>query len=357
MGNVFHRWYSVIAKEHIIDNKKLLQLSVTENIKVEEVLRNTNFDVVASFDLKFYFKNNNLGLEIPFESIKHGSEIAMPSLPVSVTVKQRIEKDGVVALDTSFPIMANLPDMTCSDFIKSICQMYALFPYFDIKNSKLKFLQIDDIYDNVDKAKNWDDKVVSEPWSMERTFGDYAKKNLFRYAEDDTVRTVSQDYLVLEDSTLDAEKELVTLKFSATDMSGNLASLPIYASKEGGVAPEKPQSIKPRILSQGVIDVENGTESEIYKSLTFNSSMFFENKDIGLLDIYYGRYRDVVSKPVVRDVTVMLSEVELMNMSTLDIIYLRGKYWMPIKVQVGIDGKAQARLILLPNVFKQATPD
>lgn len=262
-----------------------------------------------------------------------------------------------------YPVVPNLPDMTCVDFIKSICNMYALFPYYNFETETLEFLQIEDISnkENIANAKNWDNKVIAEPWSIERSFGDYAKYNRFRYADDDTVTTVSQGYLELDNNLLVAEKDLIDLKFSATDQKWtlfyyynylpyyyNVAYLPYFVRNSSDKV--EFQSIKPRMLSERVIKIEDGETSLKCKSLIFDELLKFQGEK-GLIKTYYGRYKDVVERPVVRDVTVLLNEVELMNMSTLDVIYLRGKYWMPIKVQVGISGKAKARLMMLPKVF------
>lgn len=344
----------------VADDRILMELVFRGTFDWETVLTNDNENgIVREYPIELEFYNEMSGVVVPFikvESTTNGMvSYALPLLPVSLTVAQQVanEDKDFVLLNSNFPIMKNLPDMTGIDFVKSVCQMYCLFPHFDIKNNTLKFLQIDDIFDpqNIARAKNWDNKVIAEPWSIERSFGDYAKKNRLKYQDDDTVTTTSEGFMELDNQILIAQKDLSDLKFSATDIKNDLAHLPLFVTKENSTdAPER-KDIKPRILSMGGIYVKEAETTTEYKALTFDKTMFFETENVGLVDTYYGRYRDVVSKPVLRDVVVMLNEVELMNMSTFDIIYLRGKYWMPIKIQVGIDGKAQARLMLLPNVF------
>lgn len=266
-----------------------------------------------------------------------------------------------------YPVALNLPDMTCTDFIKSICQMYALFPYFNIEENTLEFLQFDNIYDNKECAKDWDNKVLAESNGLTRAFGDYAKKNRFRYQDDETVSTTAEGYMYLNNNKLLSEKDLVDLKFAATDERMKeiktesqtepgvfvydykpMAYLPYFEKDDSGKVSFK--SLKPRILSEKEINLNNGEKWFDYKALRFDPSLMFGASG-GLLDMYYGRYKEVVEQPVLRDVWVMLTDVEQMQISRLDIIYLGGKYWMPMKIQVGITGKAKVSLMMLPKVF------
>jgi hypothetical protein len=120
-----------------------------------------------------------------------------------------------------------LPDMKQLDYLKMNMLLGGLTIQVDPYEPYLKLSPGSKLLENIPKAKDWTRKraAYAQPGRLpERAltfrFGSYAQANLLKWAEDDNVTEGYGDgQLDVADEVLDAEYELATLPFAATEAS------------------------------------------------------------------------------------------------------------------------------------------
>ena len=112
----------------------------------------------------------------------------------------------------------NLPDMGQIDFIKMICNMFALIPDVTPKDRKIRFWNYGELYDNIPNARDWSTYLSERDDETEFKFGDYAQNNWLRYREsEDVVIDEGAGAMQIDDETLPNDKEVVELPLSTCD--------------------------------------------------------------------------------------------------------------------------------------------
>lgn len=75
----------------------------------------------------------------------------------------------------------NLPEMTQSDFIKLICNMFALVPECNPRTRNVDFWSFNELYENIPIARDWSEYMSESADETEFKFGDYAQRNFMRF--------------------------------------------------------------------------------------------------------------------------------------------------------------------------------
>lgn len=219
----------------------------------------------------------------------------------------------------------NLPDMTQLDFIKFICQLYCLFPVSSVNNSEqVEFIPIDAIDEAKPKAKDWSDKLLEysrdTPKKISFRLGDYAKKNAIQWTEDENdyvTDSVRKGDLLVDDDTLDKEKDLVTFPFAASD--GTVISHWYIESTGDPNDPYKAEftEVKPRIMR--VVEWYNYTNKKVTR-------LEFSKLSIpSILSAYYQTYQGFISKPRIITEHIRINELDVRDIDFRIPVYL-GKY-------------------------------
>jgi len=228
-----------------------------------------------------------------------------------------------------FPIIPNLPDMTCADFILQCSQIAGVFPQNENDDpSIIDFYSAQTIYDNIPNAIEWSDKLIkkkdrlSEMEDVVFTVGSYCKKNTLTYKNGDAstqlVGSINVDNDNLEDTS-----QLVNLKFAAgkrfSDLD-NTIDYPLYDIKiASGVltTTEKNQSddIVARVMNIGGVN-----------KLFWTSDLQFAGI---VLSDNYASYQKIVEKPRYLKENFYLKPQDIQNLDLKIPIYLRqyGKYY------------------------------
>jgi hypothetical protein len=240
-----------------------------------------------------------------------------------------------IANDNRYPIPDNLPDITQVDFIKGACALLGLIPVVT-SDSTLKFVEYATILDPA-AAADWTHKVAGDIDKVSLTEGDLARRNLIAYAED---KEVTGDYdatIVVEDETLAESHELFKLPFGASNGS-SAEHYHVTPEIEEGVAVYNLEDvdIKPRVFVWS-------TDTDGSKVLDFPD--YF--KGAGLVAKYYQRFQDIVRTPVVIEVLVRLTEIDLVTLDFTRPVYLSqtGQYYSILKVQDDGNGFSKTTLI------------
>lgn len=213
-----------------------------------------------------------------------------------------------------YPIGSNLPDISVVDFIKQICWLFGLFA---IKiDTGVFFMPVSKIIDNKKKAVDWSKKLVPTGWTAKETsytFGDFAQKNYFRYEENENAKS-ADGYMVVKNNTLDHEKDLVKLPYTAGGDNGDMRAVPYFKWSDDGTIVEL-EDCGDRIMQLVISFDSQGKEDA---RLDF-SDLKFQNRvsRFGL-----SSYQDLIKSPFVIKDTFRLTEIDLKNLDYSIPVYI-----------------------------------
>lgn len=225
-----------------------------------------------------------------------------------------IELNDEAQYYTYYPIGSNLPDISVVDFIKQICWLFGLFA---IKSDTgVSFISVNKIIDNKNKAVDWSKKLVPTGWTAKETsytFGDFAQKNYFRYEENENAKS-ADGYMVVQNKTLDYEKDLVKLPYTAGGDNGDMRAVPYFKWSEDGTTVEL-EDCGDRIMQLVISFDSQGKEDA---RLDF-SDLKFQNRvsRFGL-----SSYQDLIKSPFVIKDTFRLTEIDLKNLDYTIPVYI-----------------------------------
>lgn len=225
-----------------------------------------------------------------------------------------IELNDEAQYYTYYPIGSNLPDISVVDFIKQICWLFGLFA---IKSDTgVYFISVNKIIDNKDKAVDWSKKLVPTGWTAKETsytFGDFAQKNYFRYEENENAKS-ADGYMVVQNKTLDYEKDLLKLPYTAGGDNGDMRAVPYFKWSDDGTIVEL-VDCGDRIMQLVISFDSQGKEDA---RLDF-SDLKFQNRvsRFGL-----SSYQDLIKSPFVIKDTFRLTEIDLKNIDYTIPVYI-----------------------------------
>lgn len=212
---------------------------------------------------------------------------------------------------TYYPVGPNLPNIKVVDFIKQICWLFGLFA---IKSDMgVSFIPVETIIDNKGNAVDWSKKLVPIGWTAEETsytFGDFAQKNYFRYEENENAKS-ADGYMVVQNKTLDHEKDLVKLPYTAGGDNRDMSSVPYFKWNDDGENIDL-VDCGDRIM---YLHYESGTGE--YPKLSFKGLSFNE-----IILKYYSYYQDHIKSPFVIKDTFRLTEIDLKNIDYTIPVYI-----------------------------------
>lgn len=269
-------------------------------------------NVDVEIDVSAYSYVAFLLLTNPSGTIQSGYTPAIESIDMHI-VPDIDEAQEVLYLRDSnilnYPLFTNLPDWSMGQFVKNLMKIKGLFA--NVKSStEIEFVSVSDVYDNRAQAYDWTARLLDAVSEISPTFGNYAQKNTLQYAEDDTVKGNYNGTLIVDNTTLDNENELLSVDFAGTDkevVNGNVIyTIPIYSyGGEGGDAIEYDGGLTPRTLNA---KPSAGTPSmlEVYFNLSFEE----------LVATVYVDYQSTILRPRVITVDIYIEPREL---ATLDL--------------------------------------
>jgi hypothetical protein len=112
----------------------------------------------------------------------------------------------------------NMPDMLQTDFLKAICNMFALVPEADPRSRTVYFWNYADLYANMPQARDWSAYLSERDDDVEFKFGEYAQLNYMRYKEsDDVIPNNGLGVMQINDANLAESKDMFTVPFSYSD--------------------------------------------------------------------------------------------------------------------------------------------
>lgn len=252
-----------------------------------------------------------------------GERIKFNSPSVSMYgIVVRVEEKEVKYIDkyksNYLSAIPNLPDITVVDFLKSLMHMYGLFTYYDYRlpSSTIEFLSIDDIYTKYKaNAYDWSNRLVNNgkgKMSLTYNYGSYAQVNHLKYADEKTVPIDANGTILVDDNTLETQKDLFTLPFAPSlDKEVKESETQVYAYIDLFNDKGEQNSIKERVLIGEQYKItKEGQIAKVYTSGRFDQKSHFEGTE-GLIAKYYQAYSKILKQPVAVEFSVFMDEAEL----------------------------------------------
>lgn len=232
-----------------------------------------------------------------------------------------------------FWIIPNLPDVKVIDFIKIVSSLMGVFASSTEKNV-LRFITIDKLISK-ENAYDWTKRVVAsyldnKPMQISYTLDGFAQKNIYKWQDDDSIRGNYDGYLIVENSTIADEAEVIEIPFSPTNMVGGIANIPLYTyNDETGL---QYNNVEQRLLRY---DGNRG----VFTGLDWGT-ILAEN---------YQSYQKIIRKPVIINEKIEISDIELKELDVTIPVYLAqyGRYYAIISIKAENTGICECELLQL----------
>lgn len=275
------------------------------------------------------------------------SATTISPLYLSFVKTRNIDKYGQAFYFSKFPIIPNLPDITCAEFINQCCMLTGLFPYVDPATpSVVNFYSVADLYTNKANAQDWSKYLIkesdymSEGEDIEYVLDGFSQRNTMNHASDPTNQLDTSGLITVSNTNIEYESELFRLFFAAgrrVSLFNAIVDYPLYdvSIKDGALIRNKTNQSLPIIGK-----IEN-VSSVNY--LTFPDELKFS----AIKTARYTEYQTLVSQPrIIKERFVLTPRLN----SQIDVripIYLEqyGQYYAILEAQV--DGEYNADLTLL----------
>ncbi len=330
------------------------------------IISNTNIDWIlevsfktivdtpgAYLNISFEDKNRNRIYVLKIEADKSGLHYYKNKIPFNITkydfIRIAIYAGGDIGIDynsnniislinedinenikygTYYPIGTNLPDIKVVDFIKNMCWLFGLFA--EKSDTGVRFIPVSQLSTNKTKAVDWSRKLAPTGWTAKETtysFGDYAQKNWLRYEENENAKS-ADDYLSVEDRTLDNEKDLIKMSFTAGGDNGDMRAVPYFKWNDDGENIDL-VDCGDRIM-QLVIKFDGPAGREDVR-LEF-TDLKFQNR-ISRFGLSY--YQDIIKYPFVIKDDFRLTDIDLRSLDMTVPVYIEqyGAYFAIISIK------------------------
>jgi hypothetical protein len=134
-------------------------------------------------------------------------------------------KDAQIAYNSIVDPRLYLPSMTQTDFIKMICNLFALIPDVNPRDRTIRFWNYIELYDNISIARNWSAYLSERDDEVEFKYGEYAQHNYLKYKESgDVIPDNGKGDMEIDDTTLKESKDIIQLNISTCDYVTILAT-------------------------------------------------------------------------------------------------------------------------------------
>lgn len=196
-----------------------------------------------------------------------------------------------------YPIIPNLPDLTCAEFINQCCMLTGLFPYVDSSTpTTVNFYSVADMFTNKAVAQNWSKYMLkesdhmSEGEDIEYILDGFSQRNTLNFAKDELNQLDTSGLITASNTNLEYESELFRLYFAAgrrASISNTIVDYPLYdvSIVDGVLVRNKTNQSLPIIAKIENIDSIN--------YLTFPDELKFS----AIKTARYSEYQTLVAQP------------------------------------------------------------
>ncbi len=252
-----------------------------------------------------------------------------------------------------FPIVENLPEIKVLDLVKFLASITGTFPVQRYSDGVVLFVPMSEIWQNVDKAKDWTRRVIAPseqntPMQMTFKMTDYAQHNYYKWKSDDKVKGNYNGDLFIENETLDIEKTIFEFPFAASDGD----CVPMYGPKATSSGGSFGGSSSGSASSSDTTVPYSACEPRILRLVEGDNGKAYGEFDINMQDVINEKYADMVRSlqlmKIIKE-SIRVSDVELLQFDETVPVYLAqyGSYFAITEIKAEDDGMAEVTMLQL----------
>jgi hypothetical protein len=228
-----------------------------------------------------------------------------------------------------------LPEISQKEFVKSFIFLYGLMMQTDSYTSTIRINYFSDLLKRLPQALDWSAKLTLEPAPTTKyRFGSFAQRNIIRYQGDEKKEENWADgELLVDDLTLDAEKDIITLPYAATKTVAGIPFIEMFKAqkkqKEEDLTEYDEVQATPRLLIRQDLDLPYGylDENDQPVSMPDDSrpvSRFLPDLHIKnyIIPKYYDAYQSLLTRTRVQHEHLLLTASDIANLDFATPIYL-----------------------------------
>lgn len=239
---------------------------------------------------------------------------------------------------TYITVASNLPDFTQADFIKAYLQKTNSICYVDERHKTVLIVPFEIVKNDLTNAVDWSGKVDYKDSDIVTFDLGYAQHNFLKYKDDtDVIKPTGTDKdFQLNDNTLEYEKTIVTVPYSATESISRLGGvmIPKINSFEEYLVKK---DFKPRCLfmkygsgsftyrarQTGSTDAFTITTNIPYCHFILDTEEFNYGFGNSLFNEFWLYIIGVIDKAKVFNVPMQLSTLDIINFDFLKAVYIK----------------------------------
>lgn len=265
----------------------------------------------------FNFISVNLTIE-PTQQIRVrvGFVSAIGSPTITVNENSKFEFKLLSALPYGSEVITNeIFDLKLVELYRDVMNIYGITPQTDAFRKEVYFDFFEDISSTKQSAEDWSSKIDVVQKDLSYKFGNYAQKNYFRFAAEETVPEFLNDVsFTISDSTLPDESTIVQLNASTVEFELKFQGEEIARIKSVNSSGEfNATNFRFLLLDRRATDYQieyfDDTNSDfIYTDIPFTLPVLFD------LETYYLTLQEMLNRTKVLRLKVRLSETDVQNL-------------------------------------------
>lgn len=240
-----------------------------------------------------------------------------------------------------FPILSNLPEIKVIDLIKTLCVLTGTFP-LQGGGDVVTFVPYSVLNDNKPYAVDWSSRLMpneaaNKPRNTDYKVGEWAQLNWYKWKEDSTTKANVDASIPVDNETLDATRDVITLPFAATD--GDI--IPMYTLSDDGTKVTY-KACQPRLIR--LIEDTSKTPS--------TAKGWFDIDLTAIIGERYGVLMQMLDDARVLKEHFALSDVDILNFDESKPVYIRqyGAYFAVTKITAKDNGIAEVEMVQINEI-------
>ncbi len=265
----------------------------------------------------FNFISVNLTIE-PTQQVRVrvGFVSAIGSPTITVRENSKFEFKLISALPYGSEVITNeIFDLKVLELYRDVMNIFGITPQTDAFRKEIYFDFFEDISSTKQNAEDWSSKIDVVQKDLSYKFGNYAQKNYFRFAPEDTVEEFLNDVsFTISDSTLPDELTVVQLNVSTVEFENKFEGEEIARIKSVDSAGEFNETnfrflLLDRRSTDYDIEYFDDTNSELINTnIPFTLPVLFD------LETYYLTLQEMLRKTKVIRLKVKMNENDVQSL-------------------------------------------
>ena len=299
--------------------KQDLKIKFNTQYNTIAIVGNSGTDFLPRNGSTGFFRNIIAGTEIEFKKdeyftfVSHADysfETPIDDFDTNISLSFDVWSGDAGSADVgeNYPLQANLPDITFVDLLKIYASLFKCGIEFNPVTSVFSFFKF-----NFDKSTAVDiDSILVAEKSVDRTFLDYARKNIVNFKSDEYVKNPYFLQYNIQNANISDEKVLLTIPFSDGVLSTNSDVL-VQDFETVDPFAKKGKEITIAVCSKTIGQYNLKHISQLYQNFTVSDNL-----------------TGLIANSTTVEVTIKQSDADFLKIKNNNVYKYRGKHYICI---------------------------